>query len=582
VSPPVSDNSHDVTERLVATNPENAPTAHPITPITRGQLLNTDFGPIPSSAAQITIRRRTASQDSAPEPSREEQLAQLQFAAAVAESTAILAEATARETAALEATETSRRNIQRLASETQDLARCTSGSTRSRSGSVSPDGLPPPSEFTTLMQLWQMQQQQAAIERREDDRRRDQRREDDRREDERRRADERLADRREAAATAAERETRLEAVIASLSRLQAPPAAPARLASTDGFKSNRSFEGVSVFSGDHGQSFRQWSADFMAKADIVGVQHDNLRELRLKLTGPAREYYDRQWAGTDEPALSVVLAYLSSEFGAKYEESSLFADYFQYKRKPGTPGKDVTRSLTNTRQKMHVAGMPVSMSAAEIQYYLHELSLSAKHRAIFLAQLSSRADVSDAHLKYLTGTPDGNRRESSFLTLTSSEDRTQLFEARLTLIIAYLEHDPGETGAARAATTSGTSDDTAAPTPTGGAPLPAAPPGDRAAVVAILQAQHTARGDDTDRSPPRYYGTAARPDLIRNAATFTERKTSRQCFGCTPAQLAAQGTIPHWACRYHGQDASDADRANRVPGSGPARLSDGPGKQHRR
>jgi len=339
---------------------------------------------------------------------------------------------------------------------------------------------------------------------------------------------------------------RLEAVIASLSRLQAPPAATASMASTDGFKSNRSFEGVSVFSGDHGQSFRQWSAEFMAKADIVGVQHDNLRELRLKLTGPAREYYDRQWAGTDEPALSVVLAYLSSEFGAKYEESSLFADYFQYKRKPGTPGKDVTRWLTNARQKMHVAGMPVSMSAAEIQYYLHELSLSAKHRAIFLAQLSSRADVSDAHLKYLTGAPgpDGNRRESSFLTLTSSEDRTQRFEARLTLIIAYLKHDPGETGAARAATTSGTSDDIAAPTPTGGAHLPAAPPGDRAAVVAILQAQHTARGDDTDRSPPRYYGTA-RPDLIRNAAAFAERKASRQCFGCTPAQLAAQGTIPH-------------------------------------
>ena len=119
---------------------------------------------------------------------------------------------------------------------------------------------------------------------------------------------------------------------------------------------------------------------------------------------------------------------------------------------------------------MHVAGMPVTMSAAEIQYYLHELSLSPKHRAIFLAQLSGRADVSDAHLKYLIGATDGNRRESSFLTTTSSEERTQLFEARLTLIIAYLEHDPGETGAARAATTSGTSDDTTTPAPTEGAP----------------------------------------------------------------------------------------------------------------
>ena len=305
------------------------------------------------------------------------------------------------------------------------------------------------------MQLWQMQQQQAAVERSEDDRRRDQRREDERREDDRRHADDRLADRREAAATAAERETRLGAVrvIGSLSLLQTPPAA--RMTWTDGFKSNRSFEVVSVFAVDHGQSFRQWSAEFMAKADIVGVQHDNLRELRLKLTGPAREYYDRQWAGTDEPAISVVLAYLSSVFGAKYEESGLFADYFQYKRKPGTPGKDITRSLINTRPGrrcmwqgclcpcLQPRSSTTSMSAAEIQYYLHELSLSAKHRAIFLAQLSSRADVSDAHLKYLTGAPDGNRRESSFLTLTSSEDSTQLFEARLTLSIAYLEHDPG-------------------------------------------------------------------------------------------------------------------------------------------
>ena len=422
-----------------------------------------------------------------------------------------------------------------------------------------------------------MQQQQAAVERREDDRRRADERREERREDDRRREDERREDRREAAATAAAREARLEAVIASLSLLKAPPVATARMASTAGFKSNKSFEAVLAFSGDHGQSFRHWSAEFMAKAGIVGVQHDNLRELRLKLTGPAREYYDRQWSGTDEPELSVVLAYLSSEFGAKYEESGLFADYFRYQRKPGTPGKEVTRTLTNTRQKMHGAGMPVTMSAAEIQYYLHELSLSAKHRAIFLAQLSSRADVSDAHLKYLTGAKDCNRRESSFLTATSSEERTQLFEARLTLIIAYLEHDPGETGAARAATASGTSDDTEAPAPTGGAPPSAPPHGDRAAVVALLQAQHTARGSDTAKPPPRYYGTPECPDLPRNAATFAERKASRKCFGCTPAQLAAQGSIPHWACQYHGQDASAADRARRVAGSGPSTLGPGPG-----
>ena len=72
VSSPMSGISHYATERLVTTSPENASIAQPGTPITRGQLLDTDFGPLPSSAAQITIRRRTANQDSAPGSSRED------------------------------------------------------------------------------------------------------------------------------------------------------------------------------------------------------------------------------------------------------------------------------------------------------------------------------------------------------------------------------------------------------------------------------------------------------------------------------------------------------------------------------
>ncbi len=285
VSSPMSGISHYVTERLVTTNPENAPIAQPGTPITHGRLLDTDFGPLPSSAALITIRRRTADQDSAPEPSREEQLAQLQFAAAAAE-------ATARETTALAAASTSRRNIQLLDLGTQDQAHCTSPSTGSRSGSNSPSARPP-TELATLLHLWQ--QQQVAAERREDDRRAD----------DRHRKTERRNDRRGAGATAATRKARLEAVIASLSLLTAAPVATANMASTAGFKSNRSFEGVSVFSWDNGQSFRHWSVEFMAKAGIVGVVHDNLRELLLKLTGPAREFYDRQWAVTEDPELSV-------------------------------------------------------------------------------------------------------------------------------------------------------------------------------------------------------------------------------------------------------------------------------------
>jgi len=221
------------------------------------------------------------------------------------------------------------------------------------------------------------------------------------------------------------------------------------------------------------------------------------------------------------------------------------------------------------------------MSAAEIQYYLHELSLSTEQRPTFLALHSSHADISDARLKYLTGARDGTRRESSFLTATSSEERTQLFEARLTTITAFLEHDPGETGAARAATASGIFDDNTESTSTGGAPPSSTRHRDRAAIVAVLQAQHTARGEDTDKPPPRYYGSKRNPDLTRNAATFAESKATQACFGCTSAQLAAQGPIPHWKCKHHWQDASDRDRATRVAGSGSAQLPDRVGRSHR-
>ena len=63
----------------------------------------------------------------------------------------------------------------------------------------------------------------------------------------------------------------------------------------------------------------------MSKAGIVGVHHDNLRELRLKLTGPARAHYYRRYTDHNEPTLLAAMAHLSSEFGAKYEEAKLWA-----------------------------------------------------------------------------------------------------------------------------------------------------------------------------------------------------------------------------------------------------------------
>ncbi len=57
---------------------------------------------------------------------------------------------------------------------------------------------------------------------------------------------------------------------------------------------------------------------------------------------------------------------------------------------------------------------------------------------------------------------------------------------------------------------------------------------------------------------PRYHSPRQGDNmefLPYNTATFAERQASQACFGCTPAQLAEQGSIPHWECKYHWQDA---------------------------
>ena len=430
----------------------------------------------------------------------------------------------------------------------------------------------PQTEIAALLRILQMQQQmqqqQAADQRREDDRR-EERREEQRRED-RREAAERAGRLEDRIAEATERAALLEARLVQATSTTVGGSAP-----TSGFRSNKAFDTLPLFSGDNNQPFRPWHEEFMSKAGIVGVNHDNLRELRLKLTGPARAHYYGRYADHDEPTLLAAMAHLSSEFGAKYEEAKLWAGVYQFKRKPGCPGKEVTRTLAANRQKMLAAGIPAARSEAEDLYYLHELSLTAAQLAVFLAQLSGRADVSDAHLKRLTGAPDETRRESLMPALTSSDERTELFATRLGLIVAFLEHDPGESGhggTVRAAATSGLPDETSAPPPARPPPPPQspAPSTNRAAVVLALKADWEARRA-REGPAPRYHGSRSGDNteyLSRNAATFAERQANRWCFGCTPEQLAEQGPIPHWECKHHGQDASEAARMNRVPGSG--------------
>jgi hypothetical protein len=97
------------------------------------------------------------------------------------------------------------------------------------------------------------------------------------------------------------------------------------------------------------------------------------------------------------------MAHLSSEFGAKYDEVQTLGRRLPIQTQLRRPGQ----GLAANRQKMLAAGISVAWSEAEDLYYLHELSLTAAQLAVFLAQLSGRVDVSDAHLQRLTGAPHG-------------------------------------------------------------------------------------------------------------------------------------------------------------------------------
>ena len=199
--------------------------------------------------------------------------------------------------------------------------------------------------------MFQAQQQQTAAQRREDKRRREEReerREVQRSEDESRREaqEQRFEDQcREDRREVYEREIHLEARLTSAFQVAQQPYPGS---STTSFKSNKSFDTLPTFSGDAGQSFRSWQDEFMSKASIVGLQHDNLRELRLKLAGSARAHHYSKYPDTTEPEILEALAHLASEFGAKYAEAKLWAGVYRFHCKPGSPGKELP---TQPRQR---------------------------------------------------------------------------------------------------------------------------------------------------------------------------------------------------------------------------------------
>ena len=211
-----------------------------------------------------------------------------------------------------------------------------------------------------------------------------------------------------------------------------------------------------------------------------------------------------------------------------------------------------------------------------------ELGLSFPQRQTFLAQLSGRADVSDDYLQSLSPEPLVRRRES-LLNPQDSDERRACFARRLVLIEAFLHHDMGDGKAARAAVTTGTAEDDAAPTssaPASNTPAPATAmtsEDDRAARIRALKADWQVRSNRSG-PPPHYFGSNSL-HLAANQAMYDSRMSTLSCFGCTPAQMKA--TPPgqrHWECPHHGQNASAEERLVRVTGSGSGILG-GPGRR---
>lgn len=420
----------------------------------------------------------------------------------------------------------------------------------------------PPSEVAALMQLFQMQMQQAAEDRREAAQRHEEQRREDRRE-------------------AAEREARLEARL-----VQIPSTSPGGYRIGVAAKDFRPFEGK-----EDGAAYVLELTHLLGTHAIPVTQWP--RELSLKLQGPAANWYAARFpdlpAGTF-PQWSEFYAAMLHAYSQSYGAAGAYQDLHSLRRLPGATGKAAYARVEEHYMLLRRKGVN-NPGPEEQAAYILQNQLTAGESARWISLANADEKISDAALHALElSTADARSGRHS----CPPETREAFFTTRREHLRNFLNEQgaapagdrPLGSSAARAAVSTG--HDAAEP-PTPGGPPPSTsttagttPDADRTAVVARLQAQHTARGNDNVRALPQYYGTKEKPEVHRNAAEFAMRKTSQQCFACTPEQLAAQGRIPHWECRHHGQDASAAEREHRVPGSGPARLWDGPGPGGRR
>ena len=499
----VLDNSHYVSETLVSTN---APTVQPIfalgnrlltsnsliqplTPSTRGRLLNEDFvdfqyGDIHASAAQITTRRIMTEQSpqlaTSPSPSHElasqGQLLQLRSQYDAAELRAKTAEADAR-------TATARRMTQQLDLETEAPARrSNSNSPRAFSPTASPPRAWSPqapsqhgTDLGTILLHLEAQRRNDALQRDEERRLEQILREEERRIAQRERDEDRRADRQAAEERAAQAEAHHQAQLAALVAANHP----ARSAVPGGsYVVGRALAGAtSVFTGDGTADCGAYlrTLERLFKAHEIPDSHWP-NELFIKLAGQARSWYEHTFSDSDTfPSWSQLTSGLLSRFGPRYAAADTWANKCSAIRQEGESGLAALQRLDELQQTLFLLGVPAHIGPVEQQCYQLQRLLNLEEKRVWSAAANALPYVSDDAIRAREAAAAATALTSTGRQSLSSpvpvDERDTWFEPRLAHLLTFLKDQPGHPlGAgrrqpARAAAISESTSDAVTPAP---------------------------------------------------------------------------------------------------------------------
>ena len=300
------------------------------------------------------------------------------------------------------------------------------------------------------------------------------------------------------------------------------------------------------------------------------------RELSLKLTGKARNWYASRFpglhAGTFPPWAELYAAMLLA-YSQLYQAAGAYRALHSATRVPGTTGKEALNRIDELAMLLQRTGVNKPGDAEQMAYILQN-QLQPEELSRWTALANSDSTISDAGLNELElGASTAQAGRFSCAPLT----REAFFAGRTEHLRNFLRDlgvaTGGRTGpggqAARAAVSLGASDDptyrdeprvsveTLAPSATVGAGLT-----EREATLLMLTGKWNNRRSRAG-PPPEYYPK----DPAKNQAVFDARKAAKECFGCNVHGELVPNQ-PHWDCKLHGVDASEASRARRVPGSG--------------